>query len=106
MTPSDHSVPRAGTLNQISYCRRCGAAFDKKGPCTMSTDRLVASALAVMLLDPKIRAFLEANDPKALEISSIYSVASVIRNGQGRPFRAPHCSCSDLGLVGRGRTNR
>lgn len=33
----------------------------------MSTDRLVASALAVMLLDPKIRAFLEANDPKALE---------------------------------------
>ena len=30
----------------------------------------------------------------------------MIRNGQGRPFRAPHCSCSDLGLVGRGRTNR
>lgn len=65
----EHSVPHAGTLNQISYCRRCGAAFYKckKGPCVMSTERLVASALAVMILDPKIKAFLEANDPKALE---------------------------------------
>ena len=42
------------------------------------------------------------SEGEALEISSIYSVAGVIRNGQGRPFRAPHCSCSDLGLVGRG----
>lgn len=29
--------------------------------------RALWSALAVMVLDPKIRAFLEINDPKALE---------------------------------------
>lgn len=29
-----HDVPRVGTLWQISYCARCGAAFDDKGPCT------------------------------------------------------------------------
>lgn len=28
-----HNVPRAGTLNQISYCAACGAAFDNKAPC-------------------------------------------------------------------------
>jgi hypothetical protein len=25
---SAHAVPRAGTLQQISYCARCGCAFD------------------------------------------------------------------------------
>jgi ABC-type sugar transport system substrate-binding protein len=33
----------------------------------LTTDKRVASALAVMTVNPKIRAFLEANDPKALE---------------------------------------
>lgn len=28
-----HRVPRAGTLDQISYCTACGAAFDDKAPC-------------------------------------------------------------------------
>ena len=28
-----HDVPEFGTLEEISYCRRCGAAFDDDGPC-------------------------------------------------------------------------
>lgn len=28
-----HDVPRAGTLDKISYCWKCGAAFDDVGPC-------------------------------------------------------------------------
>lgn len=30
---SKHDVPTAGTLNEISYCRLCGAAFNNAGPC-------------------------------------------------------------------------
>lgn len=62
-----HNVPRAGTLHQISYCRTCGAAYFDKGACMPSTERRVANALAVMVLDPVIRKFLEGHDPKALE---------------------------------------
>ena len=28
-----HDVPAAGTLNEISYCRKCGAAYNDPRPC-------------------------------------------------------------------------
>jgi hypothetical protein len=34
-----HEVPEAGTLNQISYCRKCGAGFSDTGPCPGITDQ-------------------------------------------------------------------
>jgi len=35
---SGHDVPRAGTLHQISYCRRCGASYFATGPCPGTRD--------------------------------------------------------------------
>jgi magnesium chelatase family protein len=47
---------------------------------------------------------------EAVEITSIYSVAGRLRSGQGliatRPFRAPHHTISDAGLVGGGSIPR
>jgi magnesium chelatase family protein len=47
---------------------------------------------------------------EALEVTSIHSVAGLIPSGTGlvseRPFRAPHHTISDIGLVGGGSTPR
>jgi len=47
---------------------------------------------------------------EALEVTAIYSVARHLRPGQGlivhRPFRAPHHTVSDAGLIGGGQTPR
>ncbi len=43
---------------------------------------------------------------EALQTTKIYSVAGLLKNGQGimtqRPFRAPHHTISDVGLIGGG----
>lgn len=28
-----HDIPRAGTLHEMSYCRKCGAGFTSLKPC-------------------------------------------------------------------------
>ena len=50
------------------------------------------------------------NQEEALETSKIYSVMGLLKPGQGllsrRPFRAPHHTISDAGLIGGGTTPR
>ncbi len=50
------------------------------------------------------------NLEEALETSKIYSVVGLLKPGQGllsrRPFRAPHHTISDAGLIGGGTTPR
>lgn len=36
---STHSIPRAGTLDHISYCVKCGTGFDDCGDRTCSSKR-------------------------------------------------------------------
>jgi magnesium chelatase family protein len=47
---------------------------------------------------------------EALETSKIYSVVGLLQPGQGllkaRPFRSPHHTISDAGLIGGGTTPR
>lgn len=33
-----HDVPKAGTLDQISYCAACGMAFDDPDPCRATAE--------------------------------------------------------------------
>lgn len=42
-----HDVPRAGTLDQISYCSACGMAFDDPNPCRATAAESPASRAAV-----------------------------------------------------------
>src|SRR5260370_33504117 len=57
---------------------------------------------------PSILPTLEFQE--ALEITKIYSVLGLLRDGQAmiaeRPFRSPHHTISDAGLVGVGRMTR
>jgi len=50
------------------------------------------------------------NQEEALETSKIYSVMGLLKPGQGllrqRPFRSPHHTISDAGLIGGGTTPR
>ncbi|HEY9074750.1 MAG TPA: ATP-binding protein, partial [Desulfobaccales bacterium] len=50
------------------------------------------------------------NQEEALETSKIYSVMGLLKPGRGllkaRPFRAPHHTISDAGLIGGGTTPR
>jgi len=39
MSKVEHVVPESGTLNEISYCSRCGASYTDKGPCPGQTFR-------------------------------------------------------------------
>ena len=57
---------------------------------TMLARRLAGAALA-----PLTR-------PEAIEIAEVHSVAGMLRERITRPFRAPHHTCSEAGLVGGG----
>lgn len=50
------------------------------------------------------------SDEEALEVTKIYSVAGMLKNVEGliysRPFRNPHHTISDAGLIGGGRIPR
>lgn len=64
------------------------------------------------MLARALRAALQApSESEALEIAEIHSAAGILDVGHttvpvARPFRAPHHSVSDAGLVGGGRTPR